>query len=564
MSEKTPANGAGLADVANSMAGLNISDHISETQSVLAEKIDNLIQAANTAVLQAQQAKTLVEGTNTISSDDITEICGLRSKANGLEEAANALGGATERSIIEHVISLGDRRETIINSLISHFDKRIMTISRDILDNSDNDPCVLWRIAEKCYMEAIRTSGKLHSDDYFIPLEETYLESPFDPDFESEEYYEHENRLEIDEGYARAYRYNRELKEQRKRRERERWIDFWVRVLSNCPSGPTLFYPPAAATSLKWPFQGIPRYLFRVFDSESSGRNDDTVVASTMSVSKSPGRKNMDLLSLQPREASKMLYSHSNKPCFGGVPSDNLMSWSSSLIFVIQYAIWRSHKRGRSPADVRICVVDTSKFPPGQFARDMWLLRAYCNTARLSDHQDQFFRFRLENSDYDNGEYFSQGIVNHGGRSCTFSLHSLIRSGLYSLYPEFADVQARNQWTNRVRQLRLGWLYEEQSTPRQDLECAFRMARECFRAFDVRDVALLLLSLKNRKLQARLLHDYPGEVDPSGPVEVCRYQRVARATRQGDHAWGARGLESFWRPLPSYGIESVADIFECT
>ncbi|KAH6952519.1 hypothetical protein BKA56DRAFT_648580 [Ilyonectria sp. MPI-CAGE-AT-0026] len=546
MSEKTTANGAGLADVANSMAGLNISDHTSETQSALAEKIDNLIQAAKTAVLQAQQAKTLVEGTKTISSDAIIEICGLRSKANGLEEAANALGGATERSIIEHVISLGDQRETIINSLISHFDKRIMTMTRDILDNSDNGACVLWRIAEKCYMEAIRTSGKLHSDDYFIPLEETYLESPFDPGFESEEYYEPKI-------------------EQRKRRERERWIDFWVRVLSNCPGGPTLFYPPAAATSLKWPFQGIPRYLFRVFDSESSGRNDDTVVASTMSVCKSPGRKNMDLLSLQPREASKMLYSHSNKPCFGGVPSDNLMSWSSWLIFVIQYAIWRSHNvTFWDHPDVRICVVDTSKFPPGQFARDMWLLRAYRNTARLRDDQDRFFRFRLENSDYDNGEYFSQGIVNHGGRSCTFSLHSLIRSGLYSLYPEFADVQARNQWTNRVRQLRLGWLYEEQSTPRQDLECAFRMARECFRTFDVRDLALLLLSFKNRKLQARLLYDYPGEVDPSGPVEVCRYQRVARATRQGDHAWGARGLGSFWRLLPSYDIESVADIFECT
>jgi hypothetical protein len=60
---------------------------------------------------------------------------------------------------------------------------------------------VLWRVAEECYSQATKPLGKLDAENYFAPLEEAYLQWPYDPDYESKEYYEHENRL-----YAAAFR----------------------------------------------------------------------------------------------------------------------------------------------------------------------------------------------------------------------------------------------------------------------------------------------------------------------------------------------------------------------
>lgn len=508
MGEPTITIGAGLGDVANLITGLSIADDPEVhncsilTQSNLTKAIHNLNHVATATCLQGQQVLASASDAHFASSGAVAEICSLRRRANELGNAANTLNDATERSIVERVSLLGGQREPHTKELLNHFDERIRAIVRDVLNSSNDEACVLWKTAEECYNQAISSSGKLHSDDYFVPLEEACLEWPYDPDFESEEYYDHENRLNVDEHYAEAWGRNMELNEARKARKRQSWVDFWVRALNHCPGGPTLFYPPgasSAARSIEWPFDNIPRYLFRAFDLKSSGRNDDNVVASTMSKFGTQERSKIDILSLRTHNASEMLYDHLNKSCFEGGASDNLMSWSSSLMFVIQYAIWRSHIGNLFPAEVHICAIDTRVFPPGQFVRDMSLLKAYHNT-ELSEDQKRFFRFRLGNPEYDNGEYLSQGLVNHGGRSCTFSLQDLVEAGLYELYPEFGDAQARGKWTNRVRDLRVSWDNEHQTTL-QDILHAFNMVRECFRSFDAPDMALLLLTFKNRKLQ---------------------------------------------------------------
>lgn len=140
------------------------------------------------------------------------------------------------------------------------------------------------------------------------------------------------------------------------------WISLWVSKLQNCPGGPpggpTLFYP-ASAHNLNLSLERIPPYLLRAADSESSGTSDDRVVASMMSKSGDFGNSKVDILQLPRTEAARQLAGHLRKQCFSGEESDNLMSWSSSLLFVIQYAIWRCHERGRSPNDVKIFVVDT-------------------------------------------------------------------------------------------------------------------------------------------------------------------------------------------------------------
>jgi len=68
------------------------------------------------------------------------------------------------------------------------------------------------RILELCYSQSLHTSGTLHFDNYFIPLGEVSFEWPYDPDFESEEYYEHEDRLAADQGYAEPFRVQCECK----------------------------------------------------------------------------------------------------------------------------------------------------------------------------------------------------------------------------------------------------------------------------------------------------------------------------------------------------------------
>ncbi|GLA33135.1 hypothetical protein AnigIFM63326_002625, partial [Aspergillus niger] len=123
----------------------------------------------------------------------------------------------------------------------------VRRIIRNVLDDANtDDSSVVRKILEKCYDQSLRASGTLHPAEYFDSLEEASLEEPYDPDFESEEYYEYENRLAIDDSYADALRVQCERRAEREQQQREEWIGFWVRALGQCPDEPTtLFYSPA-------------------------------------------------------------------------------------------------------------------------------------------------------------------------------------------------------------------------------------------------------------------------------------------------------------------------------
>jgi hypothetical protein len=145
-------------------------------------------------------------------------------------------------------------------------------------------------------------------------------------------------------------------------------------------------------------------------------------------------------------------------------------------------------------------MVDTHKFPQGQFVRDIQLIETYLPTARNCGHEIRsFFFFRPEKTDYYNGEYLSQGVLNHAGRSSVADFKQLENAGLYQLYPQFKDVAGRYQWTNRVRDLRQEWS-EEHTTTYNDVPCALKIARKCFPNFDEHDVACILLAFKCHEL----------------------------------------------------------------
>lgn len=389
------------------------------------------------------------------------------------DDTANKLRDAAEQSIVDFLISMESQGGTSVRPVLSHFDQQIREIIRGILNTSGYGNGVLCKIIEECYIHATDFHGTLHPDDYFDESDEDSLGWPYDSDYEAEEYYEHENRLVIDESYAEAIEEQKEQrmqeiehKQEEREREKQTWIAFWVLLLHRCPNGPTLFYPPGSNEVELQTIESsdIPPYLFRTFDGESSGISNENIVASSMgSSSEFLEQSRQDLLSLPKSEATAMLHSHLTKICAGpGAKSDNLMSWTSSLLNAVQYAIWRRHTFKSQTADIKICVIDTRRFPQGQFAPDIWLLQAYYDTVvDMGSRIKNDFRFRLETERYYNGEYLSQGSLNHTGRSCIVSLKTLEESGLCHLYTEFADKKGEARWTENVRDIRNNWSIEQ-------------------------------------------------------------------------------------------------------
>lgn len=597
---------ASAEDLADLVGGLNIandthgvhsqsSNPSSSTQPTVQEAIQILIKSAEVTLTHVQQVHSLAIDATILSSLNITESLSLHKTAaefakiiRVLDDTANTLGKTIENSIVAHFSSLVGRSG--VQKLLTHFDEEIRRIVRKVLTNSTDGDRALCKISEECYNQATNTSGTLHSDSYFIPREEAQLEWPYDPDYQSEEYYEHESRLEIDGAYAESWRQQHKRREEWKKKERQRWIGFWIDVLQSCLEGPTLFYPPAVSNdeSFNFNLSDIPQYLFRTFDKNSSGRNDSNVIASVASVSQSSKNSRINILSLENRKAAEMLHSHLTKPCFGGPHTDNLMSWTSSLLFAIQYAIWRCHTGHCHPADIKICVVDTKQFPRGQFAQDIWLLQMYRDTAKeVGGETWRFFQFREKDERYYNGEYLSQGFLHHSGRSCVVTLKKLIDTGLHELYPEFADPSAMASWAKRVLELRQHWR-NKQKTTHQEIRHAFQIAAECFSDFAMLDIMLMLLTFKNRKYQQTMsikgeyFWKYTSERKPannatendktinqyipkwgSKPAELRRYLIAMKLINFGAESNGL--IASILRRFDgSVNYRLFEEIFECT
>ncbi|OJJ43875.1 hypothetical protein ASPZODRAFT_135909 [Penicilliopsis zonata CBS 506.65] len=376
--------------------------------------------------------------------------------------------------VVSRLLGLaGSSSRKPIESLLSYFDREIRRIAEAILDTSEehgkDGESVLLLMARKCLQQATQNDGVLQYHQY-VAEKET-----------------HENGNQ-------SIGSTGELE----------WTTFWKETVKNCP-GPILFHPPASPTfhSFDFHLDQTPRYLFRTFDPKSSGHSDDEVVSSPASENRLVSSK-MDILSLDDDHAFALVNLHMNPWRCKTKPHpnpDNLMSWTSSLLYAVQYALYRRYHYGCSSEEIKICVIDTGDFPRGQFVHAKRLLQAYYHFLHRKDMRDNFDT-RLLVYIYQNGEYLSQGRVRHGGRSCVVSLARLEAAGLYSLYPELADPCGHVQWGVRTANLRSMWANQEFSTYKE-LHTALTMARSCFHSFQQLDLAAILLSFKRRELQMR-------------------------------------------------------------
>ena len=77
-------------------------------------------------------------------------------------------------------------------------------------------------VLKECYKQSLDHSGFLNSDSYFDSFDEFFFESLYDLDFEFEQYYDHENRLTVDEDYVAAEYVNKERKYDKMMQNRDR------------------------------------------------------------------------------------------------------------------------------------------------------------------------------------------------------------------------------------------------------------------------------------------------------------------------------------------------------
>jgi hypothetical protein len=202
----------------------------------------------------------------------------------------------------------------------------------------------------------------------------------------------------------------------------------------------------------------VPRYLFRVYTQYSDGSTTKDSVMSRDSVNRHRTATITTNVSecVTPKETARLIWGHLR---WKHLESDNLMSWTSSLLFAIQYAFYRhAHsKDGSDFKDINIMVIDTTEYPEGTFTRDMDLINAY---STYSEDLEYFGQLRT-NKSHDGeafyfGEFLSQGALKISGRSKIVSAQSMIDAGLLKLHPSFGQSyeNPKQEWAYKVLELR--------------------------------------------------------------------------------------------------------------
>lgn len=250
-------------------------------------------------------------------------------------------------------------------------------------------------------------------------------------------------------------------------------------------------------------FDKIPRYLFRLHTHTSAGTTTVFDVASPAEDLAKAGKvKIKDLFQLPPGEAAGVLDRHL-KWDKAHEPTCNLMSWTSSLLFVIQYGLYRHRKDRDHPklSEVFLLVLDTTGYPKGTFVRDLEAIGAFQEYS-----PDLQSRHRLRTSlGYYFGEYLTQGRTGVEGKCKQISIQRMIDLGLFELCPNLGERRYWEQWANRVILIRRSQLqelyreeYRDEPSKESEVRLAITIAQGCFGDHWTFPIAAMLLSFRHR------------------------------------------------------------------
>ncbi|KAF3403192.1 hypothetical protein DPV78_003775 [Talaromyces pinophilus] len=244
----------------------------------------------------------------------------------------------------------------------------------------------------------------------------------------------------------------------------------------------------------------IPTYLFRL----NTPWTDGTTTCSRVCP---PMPRNTNLLDLNTCIAADHLYAHFDWERKHETTC-NFMSWSSSLLFLIQYAFFRYTRwQHRDFNDIKLLVVDTRKLPKGIFAKDMDLLEelsATCKSKFYCRAHNRLANFlRMRNGANHFGEYLTQGALDiFDGESIQVNFQKMVDLGLIKLLPnDMGNEENWNQWPTAVVAAR-GPFSEPIDAPpalKEEVGTAIAIAKILFKGPWSLPVAAMLLSLKPRQ-----------------------------------------------------------------
>ncbi|KAJ5803046.1 uncharacterized protein N7503_005496 [Penicillium pulvis] len=236
------------------------------------------------------------------------------------------------------------------------------------------------------------------------------------------------------------------------------------------------FTPHEEESWLEDKFSQVPQYLYRVSVHNKSDGETTKIWAKSKDAKKAnPGRE-INILDGDRTEMADMLSRHLWWE--GGSPS-NLLSWTSSLLFALQYVFYRHHRDHVALEDITLFIVNTTTFQRGAFVQDLDLISIF---SRFSYSLRSMERLRTERTgDFSKrfyfGEYLSQGALKIEGKCSSATGKEIIDKGLFFLRPELNDSWKHDLgWANRVLKLRKCFAHEPGHESKEDLELQVALA----------------------------------------------------------------------------------------
>ena len=244
----------------------------------------------------------------------------------------------------------------------------------------------------------------------------------------------------------------------------------------------------------------VPRYLFRISAPKTAGRTTASEIIPPALISCQVDNTK-DIFRLKPENAAALLNAHLRWQKTHE-PNCNLISWTSSLLFALQYGLYRHLKDYDKPdlAQVFLLIIDTSQLPKGIFVKDIEAINSinFYSHGQIKDLSDLF---KLRKGEWYFGEYLTQGKLNIEGACAVTSMQKMIDLGLFELQPDLEDRDKWNSWADRVVELRRPIKYSRDSplVTRTEVRKAIFIAQGCFGDRWTVPVAAMLLALKPRK-----------------------------------------------------------------
>ncbi|KAB8207038.1 hypothetical protein BDV34DRAFT_223912 [Aspergillus parasiticus] len=242
-------------------------------------------------------------------------------------------------------------------------------------------------------------------------------------------------------------------------------------------SAQTLFCPNVVQKEQMPLFKGnqVPRYLFRIVAPQSAGSTTTSKVKSPAATNSDSDRLE-DLFQLEPIIAADRLNQHL-RWISGYEQRCNLMSWTSSLLFALQYGLYR-HSMDRE----------------GTFVQDLEIMKVF---ETYHESLESFGELRRGENYF--GEYLTQGELDIEGRCVKVSLQRMIDLGLFELHSGLGNRDGWDRWANRVTELRLDFQTgSPKPTTRSVVRKAITLAQSCFGDRWAVPLAAMLLALQPR------------------------------------------------------------------